>query len=309
MAFILSTKDGFQITGNQARAFHQNASQYQDMVFRNFGKMLEVKYSGLQLTVDTGGGLVGGTIFENNSPVTLDLITSGTSGTKSIVIEIDLATSTVSAKIVPSIYKQDLVQFPAGRRQMEIYRVMHTATSITALLDVRNIPAVEKSVTGTIQNFTTVTIPVPAGAGKYGQSIRVSLVGKGTYGNSLQIRTVYASGSKNAMKSSIYQEGNGGSGSGPVPQVLGYQDAASIDWNIGGGTGNYPTTATVNIINGLSGTSIRSVRNSNGSLGLETASYYYTDIINQTDVLTSLILKLRNTGTITELSYTVYFDM
>lgn len=141
MALLLSTLDGNQITGDQARALHYSFGDSEDFVIRNFGSMLATTVSGFNFTIGTGGAVLNGTLVENTTPLTKTFPQPSSSGTGMVVVKVNLSTGipSIELKSGTSLIQNNLVSNVTGTREYEIYRFNYTTSGITSLVDKRKL--------------------------------------------------------------------------------------------------------------------------------------------------------------------------
>lgn len=140
MPTILSTEDGFPLSGRQARVIHKNTFIREYGVFSGYDNELEASYNstaGNLVKIDTGAGYCGGVFFENTEVVNLTIIEPIN---KNVVVEVDLLADAVNFLLLPTgqtLIQDDLVANPDGKYQMILGTLIFSGNSVENVDDKR----------------------------------------------------------------------------------------------------------------------------------------------------------------------------
>lgn len=154
MAILTSSKDDLQLSGFQFRALAQLTANFQDGIIAKAGQECEVTYSGLNLTIGTGLGVISGVIFQITEPITLPLDTGSVAGTKKVLITTDGGAGDTIGRIADDVENNtNLIENPQGSKDMSLAIVSHSGSGITGLDSDRNIISGEVAPTKIIKDF------------------------------------------------------------------------------------------------------------------------------------------------------------
>ena len=139
MAFILSTADTLQLTGEQHKLLNNAMSLSTDFVIKDYANELYCSYSGWTISVYSGAIVVDGVLCINTITTNMIYGTHSSSGTAMVIAKVDLSTKTftVELKQGTTLTQNNLISNPTGTREVELYRFTYTTSAITSFTDKR----------------------------------------------------------------------------------------------------------------------------------------------------------------------------